>query len=53
MGGPSAKQFNQKPGVHVTPVLDYAGFDVDSPAARRLSIYRFIYRTTGAMAYYN
>ncbi len=45
MGGPSAKQFLQSPGVHVTPILNYSGFDPDSPAARRLSVYRFIYRT--------
>ncbi len=45
MGGPSARQFIQTKGIHVTPVLDYAGFDPDNPAERRLSIYRFIYRT--------
>ena len=26
-------------------MLDYAGFDVDSPGDRRLSIYRFVFRT--------
>jgi mono/diheme cytochrome c family protein len=45
MGGPSAKQFVEGPGVHVTPTVDYAHFDVDSPAARRRSVYRFIFRT--------
>ncbi|HET6251059.1 MAG TPA: DUF1549 and DUF1553 domain-containing protein [Tepidisphaeraceae bacterium] len=45
MGGPSAKQFTQKPGVHVTPVLNYADFNPDDPAERRLSVYRFVYRT--------
>ncbi|MCL6503150.1 MAG: DUF1553 domain-containing protein [Pirellulales bacterium] len=45
MGGPSAKQFIEGPGVHVTPTVDYASFDVDSPAARRRSVYRFIFRT--------
>ena len=45
MGGPSARQFIQKPGVQVTPVLDYANFDADSPAMRRLSVYRFLWRT--------
>ena len=45
MGGPSVKQFVEKPGIHVTKVADYDAFDVDSPDARRLSIYRFIFRT--------
>jgi hypothetical protein len=45
MGGPSVKQFIQSPGVHVTPVVDYAGFDADRPEMRRRSIYRFIFRT--------
>ncbi|HEY0908887.1 MAG TPA: DUF1553 domain-containing protein, partial [Bradyrhizobium sp.] len=45
MGGPSVKQFSEKPGVHVTPVIDYSVFDLDSPAARRLSAYRFLWRT--------
>ncbi|MBI1373599.1 MAG: DUF1549 domain-containing protein [Phycisphaera sp.] len=45
MGGPSARQFNTSKGVHVTPNLDYDGFDVDSPAARRRCVYRFIFRT--------
>ena len=45
MGGPSVQQFVMSPGIHVTPVVDYAKFDVDSPANRRRSIYRFIFRT--------
>jgi hypothetical protein len=45
MGGPSDQQFDQQPGVHVTPKLDYTKFDVDSDAARRRSVYRFLFRT--------
>ena len=45
MGGPPAKQFNIKPGVHVTPDVDYLNFDVDSRDGCRRSIYRFIFRT--------
>jgi hypothetical protein len=45
MGGPSARQFGLSPGVHVTPIVEYQKFDVDSPAARRRSVYRFIFRT--------
>lgn len=45
MGGPSVRQFLQTPGVHVTPVVDYANFDVDSPAMSRCSVYRFLFRT--------
>lgn len=45
MGGPPARQFTLSKGVHVTPTVDYAAFDVDSPAARRRSVYRFIFRT--------
>jgi mono/diheme cytochrome c family protein len=45
MGGPSVKQFVQSPGIHVTPVVDYLSFDVDSPENYRRSIYRFIFRT--------
>jgi hypothetical protein len=45
MGGPSVQQFNMKPGVHVTPVVDYAGFDVDRPENYRRGVYRFIFRT--------
>ncbi len=45
MGGPSVKQFALSPGVHVTPVVDYAKFDIDSPESCRRSVYRFIFRT--------
>jgi hypothetical protein len=45
MGGPSVKQFTLGPGIHVTPVVDYAKFDIDSPDNRRRSIYRFLFRT--------
>jgi hypothetical protein len=45
MGGPSDRQFDLKPGIHVTPQVDYAKFDFDSPAAHRRSIYRFLFRT--------
>jgi hypothetical protein len=45
MGGPSVKQFVQKPGVHVTPVVDYLNFGVDRRENYRRSVYRFIFRT--------
>jgi hypothetical protein len=45
MGGPSVQQFLMSPGIHVTPNVDYAKFDVDSRASCRRSIYRFIFRT--------
>jgi hypothetical protein len=45
MGGPSDRQFALSPGVHVTPVVDYAAFDIDSDAGRRRSVYRFLFRT--------
>jgi hypothetical protein len=45
MGGPSARQFVESPGVHVTPKVDYGAFDVDSPASYRRSTYRFLFRT--------
>ncbi len=45
MGGPSVKQFVQSPGIHVTPNVDYLGFDVDDPANFRRAIYRFLFRT--------
>jgi hypothetical protein len=43
MGGPSDRQFALSPGIHVTPNVDYAAFDVD--ADRRRSVYRFLFRT--------
>lgn len=45
MYGPSARQFIETPGIHATPNADYANFDIDAPAARRRSVYRFIFRT--------
>jgi len=46
MGGPPVKQFfYDDPNVGVTPVIDYARFDVDNPASFRLSIYRYVFRT--------
>ena len=45
MGGPSDRQFTQQPGLHVTPLVDYSKFDLDSDAGRRRSVYRFLFRT--------
>lgn len=45
MYGPSVKQFVESPGIHVTPMVDYAGFNVDSPESFRRSTYRFLFRT--------
>ena len=45
MGGPPARQFVLTGGVHVTPTVKYEDFDLDSPDARRRSVYRFIFRT--------
>jgi hypothetical protein len=45
MGGPSVRQFALKPGVHVTPVVDYAAYDWNAPGSGRRSIYRFLFRT--------
>jgi hypothetical protein len=45
MGGPSVRQFIQTPGIHVTPNVDYAGFNPDDPANLRRSVYRFLFRT--------
>jgi hypothetical protein len=45
MGGPGDQQFDLQPGIHVTPRVDYTRFDIDSPAANRRSIYRFLFRT--------
>ena len=45
MEGPSVKQFIETPGIHVTPDVDYANFDVDSPASYRRGVYRFLFRT--------
>jgi mono/diheme cytochrome c family protein len=43
MGGPSDRQFFFKDD-H-SPVYDYERFDIDSPAANRRSVYRFIVRS--------
>ncbi|MCI0541586.1 MAG: DUF1549 and DUF1553 domain-containing protein [Verrucomicrobiales bacterium] len=45
MGGPGDMQFDLQPGIHVTPRVDYTKFDVSGPAARRRSVYRFLFRT--------
>jgi hypothetical protein len=44
-GGPSDQQFEMKPGIHVTPLVDYTKFDWDRPQGHRRSVYRFIFRT--------
>jgi hypothetical protein len=44
-GGPSDRQFAMRPGVHVTPVVEYNRFDWDRPVGHRRSVYRFIFRT--------
>ena len=45
MGGPSDRQFDLQPGIHVTPRVDYGKFDLRSDLGRRRSIYRFLFRT--------
>lgn len=45
MGGPSDRQFDLQPGIHVTPRVDYSKFNLDSDLGRRRSIYRFLFRT--------
>ncbi len=45
MGGPSDQQFTMKPGIHVTPLIDYLAYGWDKPDGHRRSIYRFIFRT--------
>jgi hypothetical protein len=45
MGGPSDQQFTTRPGVHVTPVVDYKAFDWTKDTNHRRSVYRFIFRT--------
>jgi hypothetical protein len=39
------RQFIERPGVHVTPLVDYGGFDPDRPENYRRSVYRFLFRT--------
>jgi len=45
MGGPSDRLFMLRPGIHVTPIVDYSQFEVGSPVGRRRSVYRFLFRT--------
>ena len=45
MGGESVRQFTLSPGVHVTPVVDYTGYDWASPGSCRCAVYRFVFRT--------
>lgn len=44
MGGPSVRHFSLSPGIHVTPIVEYAQFEWENSDARR-SIYRFLFRT--------
>ncbi len=44
-GGPSDQQFSMKPGIHVTPIVDYSGYDWARPEGHRRSVYRFVFRT--------
>ncbi len=44
-GGTSDQQFDMKPGIHVTPLVDYTKFDWDRPQGHRRSVYRFNFRT--------
>jgi hypothetical protein len=43
-GGPGVAQFNQSPGPQLTPKLDYATFDWNTPGASRRCIYRVVWR---------
>lgn len=43
-GGPGVQQFKLSKPIQITPTVDYAPFDWDSPGAGRRSIYRFVYR---------
>ena len=45
MGGPSDQQFAMRPGIHVTPIVEYGKFDWDRPQGHRRSVYRFAFRT--------
>jgi hypothetical protein len=44
-GGPSDMQFDMKPGIHVTPKVDYGAFDWNRKEGHRRSVYRFVFRT--------
>lgn len=43
--GPSDRQFALRPGVHVTPVVEYGKFDWERKEGHRRSVYRFVFRT--------
>jgi hypothetical protein len=43
-GGPGVANFHQSPGPQLTPKLDYAAFDWNTPDASRRSIYRIVWR---------
>ncbi|MBI5758133.1 MAG: PSD1 domain-containing protein [Planctomycetales bacterium] len=45
MAGPSVRQFNMSPGIHVTPNVDYLNFNVDDVSNHRRSVYRFLFRS--------
>ena len=45
MGGPSDRQFAMKPGIHVTPDVNYGEFNWSSPGSSRRSVYRFLFRS--------
>jgi hypothetical protein len=45
MHGPSVQQFSMRPGVHVTPEVDYTQYDWNRPGSGRRSVYRFLFRT--------
>jgi hypothetical protein len=46
MGGPPVKQFTfEDPRPPVTPLIDFAKFDVDAPESFRRSVYRYVFRT--------
>lgn len=45
MSGPSVKQFNMTQHDPLrSPLIDYDGFDPDSPSSRRRGVYRFLFR---------
>ena len=44
MGGPGVQHFKIGKGPQLTPTLNYADYDWDSPGANRRSIYRFVWR---------
>ncbi len=44
MGGPGVRNFTSRPGPQLTPALDYAAYDWNSPGSARRSIYRHVWR---------